>query len=90
MSRTIMEAMSSGLPCIVSNIRGNVDLIEDGVNGYLCEPSNHMAFADAINKIASNSDLKNKMSKANIQTIKQYDISVVEEEIKGIYNEVLK
>ena len=30
LSRALMEAMSAGLPCIISNIRGNVDLIENG------------------------------------------------------------
>jgi len=89
LSRTIMEAMSSGLPCIVSNIRGNVDLIEDGVNGYLCQPSNHAAFADAINRIALDMDLKHKISESNLEKIKQYDVSVVEKEIFEIYKQVL-
>ena len=31
-----------------------------------------------------------KRSKANLEKIKEYDISVVEKEIKGIYDEVLK
>ena len=43
-----MEAMASGLPCIVSNIRGNVDLVKDHVNGILCDPKDVEAFAEAI------------------------------------------
>lgn len=39
LSRSLMEAMSAGLPCVVSNIRGNVDLIEDGVGGFLHNPN---------------------------------------------------
>ena len=35
LSRSIMEAMASGLPCIVSDIRGNRDLIDDKKGGYL-------------------------------------------------------
>ena len=32
---TLMEALASGLPCIVSDIAGNREWIEDGVNGWL-------------------------------------------------------
>ncbi len=89
LSRTIMEAMSSGLPCVVSNIRGNVDLIEDGINGYLCNPADAQSFADAINNITTNDELREKMSNANLQKIMKYDVSVVEKEITEIYKEVL-
>lgn len=89
LSRTIMEAMSAGLPCIVSEIRGNVDLIEDGINGYLCSTTDYQGFADAINKISADVELRESMSKANVEKIKGYDISVVEKEIKEIYTEVL-
>lgn len=34
-SVTLMEALASGLPCLVSNIAGNKEWIEDGVNGWL-------------------------------------------------------
>jgi len=30
-----MEALASGLPCLVSDIPGNREWIEDGVNGWL-------------------------------------------------------
>ena len=34
-SVTLMEAMASGLPCLVSDIAGNREWIEDGINGWL-------------------------------------------------------
>ncbi|MCL4260712.1 MAG: glycosyltransferase family 4 protein, partial [Anaerolineales bacterium] len=34
-SVTLMEAMASGLPCLVSDIAGNKEWIQDGVNGWL-------------------------------------------------------
>lgn len=36
---SLMEAMASGLLCVASKIRGNVDLIKYGVTGYLCAPN---------------------------------------------------
>ena len=37
LSVALMEAMACGLPCIVSDIRGNIDLIKNGENGYLSD-----------------------------------------------------
>jgi len=33
-SVTLLEALASGLPCLVSDIPGNKDWIEDGINGW--------------------------------------------------------
>jgi glycosyltransferase involved in cell wall biosynthesis len=33
-SVTLLEALASGLPCLVSDIPGNKDWIEEGVNGW--------------------------------------------------------
>lgn len=30
-----MEAMAAGKPIIATNVRGNIDLVRDGVNGCL-------------------------------------------------------
>ncbi|HBQ59861.1 MAG TPA: glycosyltransferase family 1 protein, partial [Balneolaceae bacterium] len=35
-----LEAMSSGLPCLVANATGSKSLVEDGVNGKLAIPEN--------------------------------------------------
>ncbi|MBQ9920105.1 MAG: glycosyltransferase family 4 protein [Clostridia bacterium] len=87
--RSMMEAMASGLPCIVSKIRGNVDLMEDGTGGYLCGSTDVDAFAKSIAELTKNSELRKKMSEYNLEHIKEFDVSVVEEEIRNIYNEVL-
>ena len=84
--RSMMEAMACGLPCIATEIRGNVDLIENGVGGFLCKPKDVEAFATAINDC--NLDLRTKMGRSNLETIKQYDIHVVEAEMEKIYSEI--
>lgn len=88
LSRSIMEAMASGLPCIVSKIRGNTDLIEDGKGGFLCEPTDYNSFAEAIDLLCGNNSLCKEMSTFNKMKIKQFDTSVVEKEMKNIYSEV--
>jgi glycosyltransferase involved in cell wall biosynthesis len=36
LSYALLEAMSEGVPCVVSNVDGNNDLIQNNVNGYAC------------------------------------------------------
>ncbi len=87
--RSLMEAMSVGIPCVVSKIRGNVDLVEDGVNGFLCETNDSDCYARAIKTLTEDELLRNRMKEENLKKICDYDVSVVSEEIKKIYEEVL-
>ena len=88
--RSMMEAMASGLPCVASAIRGNVDLIENGVNGFVCPTEDVDGYAEAIAKIAADASLRETMRQNNLEKIKNYDISVVERQIREIYGDVLK
>lgn len=82
LSVALMEAMSAGLPCVVSKIRGNVDLIEDGKGGYLCCPNDVDEFADGIKKLIENRGIR---CKHNQDIMEKYDVRVVIERIKIIY-----
>lgn len=46
----IMEAMAYGLPVVATNCRGNRDLVENGVNGYVVEIDDDMAMIEFILK----------------------------------------
>lgn len=88
LSRSIMEAMASGLPCIVSKIRGNVDLIEDGKGGYLCNPNDDDLLSQLIGKIASNPFLRKEYGQHNRQKVKSFSFDCVKEEIIKVYQEL--
>lgn len=85
--RSTMEAMASGLPCIASKIRGNVDLIENGKGGFLCNPYDANQFAQAIQ--ACSIETRKRFSESNLITIKKFDVDSVITEMKRIYEEVL-
>ena len=88
--RSLMEAMAAGLPCVASKIRGNVDLISNGKGGFLCKPNDIEMFYIAMLKIVNDKLLRQKMSRINLMTIKEYDLSIVINEISKIYEKVLK
>lgn len=90
LSRTVMEAMASGLPCIVSKIRGNTDLIEDGKGGFLCEPDNANAYAQAITALLQDVSLRESMKNENLKRIRSFSIPTVVSETKKIYSEAIE
>ncbi|MEG2050946.1 MAG: glycosyltransferase family 4 protein [Oscillospiraceae bacterium] len=87
LSVSLMEAMASGLPCVVSKIRGNVDLIDD-CGGCLINPLDDIEFGKAINNILNNG-LALKMGEHNIQTVKNFTINIVSEKMKQIYDSMI-
>lgn len=84
LSVSLMEAMASGLPCVVSKIRGNVDLINEK-GGYLCDPTNAEEFAIAINELLKNDHLRKNMGEYNHKVMENYDLHRVSDMINRIY-----
>jgi sugar transferase (PEP-CTERM/EpsH1 system associated) len=53
-SNTILEAMASGLPIIASNVGGNLELVEQGRNGFFFSPGSVDALAYLIGQYLHN------------------------------------
>ncbi len=71
----INEAMASGLPVITTNkCVAGIQLIKDGVNGYIVESDNINELIDKIKILADNKKLRKEMSRNNIEKIKEYSI----------------
>ncbi len=84
--RSMMEAMASGLPCIASKIRGNTDLLENTDGGYLCDTDDISAYAEKLNILATNAELREKMGKNNLITIQKFSTETVTDDIRNIYD----
>lgn len=85
---SIIESMNFGLPVVTSNVRGNQDLVDDGISGVVCEQNDYQAFAFKIRDLIANKELLQSMSKASKEKAKQYDLSNVQKELKEIYKEM--
>lgn len=84
----LMEAMAVGLPIVCSRIRGNLDLIENGKGGYLYDCHDVKGFADGMEKIVAGEG--SEMGKINIETMKNFDIEAVNNQMRELYGELLK
>lgn len=90
LSVALMEAMAAGLPCIVSNIRGNSDLIKIDKGGDLCNPCDVNAFKDSISRLMQDKERLEFMGRFNEQAILNYDTKKIDDSIIGIYSTLLK
>ncbi|MCL2436421.1 MAG: glycosyltransferase family 4 protein [Clostridiales bacterium] len=79
----LMEAMAAGLPCVASNIRGNVDLIEHGKGGFLCNVNDVGEYSRAIEEMINKRD----MGTYNQTLMQKFDLAVVMRQMEAIYRE---
>lgn len=89
LSVALMEAMACGLPCIVSNIRGNVDLIKNNQGGIIFKTENVEELAQKIEYIAKEVDIRERFGRYNLDIVSQYDINNVRVLMKKEYKKIL-
>lgn len=74
MPRAIMEAMSLGKPILATNVSGTPELVRDGIDGLLIEPSDAEGFARALSYL-SNPKVRQEMGQSAADRIRSsFDI----------------
>lgn len=88
--KVVTEAMSSGLPAIVTSGVGYSEIIRDGYNGYTVPPRNAEVLVNPIIKLLGEPDLLKEMSENARQSAKQLSMQshakAVMKAICGIHN----
>jgi glycosyltransferase involved in cell wall biosynthesis len=70
----VNEAMAAGLPVLVSRAAGcHVDLIKEGINGHVFDPTDPTGLASLLSKIA-NAPNRNAMGNASQRIIRRWDL----------------
>ena len=88
--RAIMEAMALGKPVIVSNIRGNRELVNQGKNGFLVDLGDVDGLVSSMKKLITNDKLRADMGRASLEKIKNYSLKKALVERSSIYDYYLK
>lgn len=90
MSNALLEAMSWGLPCVVSDIPGNRAVIDHEVNGIIVPVNNAEALAEGIERLLHNPSLRVQLgARARRKVESEYDIRRVTDRLVQIYQAVL-
>ncbi|HMA05457.1 MAG TPA: glycosyltransferase family 4 protein [Methanomicrobiales archaeon] len=67
---SVLEAMSTGLPCIATRVGGVPEWIEDGENGMLIPPRDPAALTRAILSLASDPALRDRLGARARETVR--------------------
>lgn len=87
--RSVLEAMAAGLPVVATDVRGNRDLVEDGVNGLLVRVGDVQGLAEALLRLARDPELRRRMGAAGRDKVTDYSLDRVLDEMAAIYRRFL-
>jgi len=85
----VMEGMATGLPMIVTNCRGNCDLVKNEFNGYIVGTDDVDMMSRRIEDIYRDNEKRDMFGKNNLKIIKQYSLDSVLDNMRKIYRELL-
>jgi glycosyltransferase involved in cell wall biosynthesis len=86
----VLEALSTGLPVVTTNVGGIPEMIEDGKNGFLVEPANSRALADRILYYLEHPAEASEMgllARRNIED--HFDWRLIVQKVLKVYDEAL-
>lgn len=94
MSRVLLEAASMAKPIVTTDVPGCRDIVDDGVNGFLCAVRDAESLAEQMKKMIELGDARRRQmgNKGRQRVIKDFDESIVitsyKEAIRNILQQV--
>ncbi len=90
MPNVVLEAMASGLPVVCSRVGGISDAVEDGVNGFLLDPTDEEGFLHRIGELLAAPELRaavGERARATVQA--RYSCDRLADNLMHIYSAAL-
>jgi glycosyltransferase involved in cell wall biosynthesis len=75
LSIALLEAVSSGLPCVTTDVGGCAEVVEDGRNGLIVPTMAPADFAAAIERILDSGEAYSKLSRGAIERSRLFGLS---------------
>ena len=88
--QTLQEAAASGLPVIAPAAGGPLDLVDDGVTGFLVAPDDAGTLARAVARLAADPGLRAAQGRAGRQRVLGRTWQALGDELIGHYEAVLE
>ena len=86
----VIEGMACGLPIVCAKIRGQVDVIVDGENGFLYDVDDENGFCRAICDLYEDPSMRTAIGKRNTIDVQKYALDRAVESMADIYRSFLE
>ena len=83
------EAMAAGVPVVAARATGAVDLVEEGVTGFLVEPTDIAGYADRIARFVADPTLRDAMGGAGNDKAAGYRWETANQAVLDTYLELM-
>lgn len=84
-----LEAMASGLPCVVADATGSKSLVENEENGFVIPVEEKGVFYDQIERLIKDKKLRDNMGKKSLKKSRHYTWDAINSRLLEFYQEVL-
>jgi glycosyltransferase involved in cell wall biosynthesis len=87
--RVIVEAMLCGKPVVAAKAGGAMELVEDGINGFLVTPGKSQELAGVINNCLLESAKTAKIANyARISAAERFDVNTINQQIRELLKSI--
>lgn len=87
---TLLEYMASAKPIVTTSVGGTPEVVQEGVNGFLFQPGDHLALAEKIKLLLDNKSLARDLGRNGRDiAIRKFSEEAMMTKIVDLYSEML-
>jgi L-malate glycosyltransferase len=84
-----LQALAMGLAIVASRVGGNVDLVDQGNNGFLADPGDLESLSTALRSLLNDREALQKARQASRAMAERFDIRSVVDQYEAIFREIV-
>ncbi len=91
LSNALLEAMAAGLPCVLTRVGGNPEVVEDGRSGFLVAPGDPENSAGRVLELLRNFEMRRRMGERGSALIQErFTANHMVNRLVALYDELLR
>lgn len=88
LSHTILECMDAGIPVVATAVGGNMELVEDGVNGFLVPVDGREEIVAAVTRLLEDAELRDAFIRRSRERVKDSSWDRLVDDTLGVLEQV--